>query len=131
MSHERYKLLCHTVACACCTLMPAATEQSMYVGCTSGLTVVSHCIQQGSFALFLPQPLKYPESASGWIIWLDYYSFKLIARREWCAGQARLTLTRERVAHCTVNLSFSQQQRFVLIGTKVRQESFSVLYSLV
>ncbi len=67
-----------------------------------------------------------------WMICLDYYLFKLIAgRASGLLGKLSLLLMRERVVHCTVNSSLSQQKRSVLIERQVRQELFSALCQLV
>ncbi len=66
------------------------------------------------------------------MIWLDFYLFGLIARREsGVLGERGWLLTRERAAHCTVNSSWSQQKRSLLTETQVRQESFSALCPFV
>ncbi len=31
MSHEHHRPLSHKITCACCTLLPTATERSLYV----------------------------------------------------------------------------------------------------
>ncbi len=92
----------------------------LVTGKSNKITVMRYCSTLVCAALLCPQRL--------WMIWLDYYLFKLTAGRErGVLGELGWLITRERAAQYAVNLGFSRQKRSVLTETQVTQESFSAL----
>ncbi len=80
VSHERYKLLCHKITCVRCTLLPTATERSLYVGWCCWIIICLNGPQGERARCAGWARLTFNKRVSGTLCW----QFKLVSTETLC-----------------------------------------------